>query len=58
MCFEKNQNLFVRIKSIQLDFSGFLKHAGCLMRLFLDSTSCRMSSWSDQRLKSPISMKL
>ena len=30
----KELGLFVRIKSMQLGFSGFLKHVGCLMRLY------------------------
>ena len=46
----KEQGLFVKIKSMQLEFSRYLKHTGCLMRVrFVKSKT----SSSTQALKSP-----
>ena len=51
----KKRRLFVRIKLMQLGFSGFLKHAGCLMTLCKEQllqNFCIASS-STHALKSP-----
>ena len=56
----KDRGLFVIIKFMQLDCSRFLKHVGCLMRLFrqYDLQNVFMVSSSKQTLKSQRSMIL
>ena len=56
--YEHVRGLFVRIKSMQLGFSGFSKHVSCLMRLFrqYELQNVLMVSSSMQTLKFPRSM--
>ena len=56
----KDRGLFVRNKSMELGFSGFLKHVVCLMRLFkqYELQNVFVVSSSTETLKSRGSMKL